>query len=116
MSMGFMGVGRRPPMVRSRSKSEAELSSALRFREHGSADGAPVPRRPPMSSGNTSAPTTPTKRKPRQGSNGEERERWVYKGKCDLVDLEVVVTPAHEDSEWRYELLSPEVSFAVYAC
>ncbi|KAF7974139.1 hypothetical protein HWV62_13369 [Athelia sp. TMB] len=115
MSMGFMGVGKRPPMARSRSKSEAELSSVLRFREHGSADGVPGPRRLPMSNGNTSAPTTPTKRKTRQGSNGEERERWVYKGKCDLVDLDVVVPPAHEDSEWRCELLSPEVSFAVYA-
>ncbi|KZP11136.1 hypothetical protein FIBSPDRAFT_837909 [Athelia psychrophila] len=110
MSMGFMGLGRRPPMIRTRSKSAAELSSALQFRAHGSESGSPSPSSP---SGNTSAPTSPMKRKARQSSNGGE-EKWAYKGKCDLVDLEVVVTPTR-DGEWRCELLSPEASFVVYA-
>ena len=39
-------------------------------------------------------------------------EKWSFKGKIDLVDLDVVST-GHE--EQRLEFLSPEISFAVYA-
>ena len=43
-------------------------------------------------------------------------EKWVYKGKVDLVDLEVVVSAitGMEGDDMRIELLSPEGSFAVY--
>ncbi|PFH53218.1 hypothetical protein AMATHDRAFT_137895, partial [Amanita thiersii Skay4041] len=49
------------------------------------------------------------------GSNSGD-ERWVYKGRLDIVDIEVVVPPA---SDWReqrrIEILSPDGSFALYA-
>ncbi|KAL0063486.1 hypothetical protein AAF712_009579 [Marasmius tenuissimus] len=70
--------------------------------------------------------------------SGSSRERWVFKAKADLVDLEVVVPvkvrrrpssvggevdlredPPEEgdedESERRWEVLSPEGSFVVYA-
>jgi hypothetical protein len=47
----------------------------------------------------------------RHGSNDD---RFLYKGRVDLVDLEVVVGSALED-ERRFEVLSPEGSFVVYA-
>ena len=92
----------RPPMVRTRSKSDADMAGAaealkrkesvLRFRLHGS----------------------PAKRKARHASSGTD-ERWVYKGFVDLVDVEVVVPPVREaGDERRLEILSPRQSFAVY--
>jgi len=47
----------------------------------------------------------------RHGSNDD---KFVYKGRIELVDLEVVVGSVLED-ERRFELLSPEGSFVVYA-
>ena len=92
----------RPPLLRTRSKSDADMAGAaeamkrresgLKFRLHGS----------------------PAKRKSRHASSGTD-ERWVYKGFVDLVDVEVVVPPAREaGDERRLEILSPQQSFAVY--
>ena len=42
----------------------------------------------------------------------------MFKGKIDIVDMEVVVNPAvcqGEGQERRFEVLSPEGSFVVYA-
>lgn len=107
-SMGFMGVGPRPQMVRVRSKSEAQISSAVKARDSDSS-------RSKSPTSDTSLPASPTKKKVRQGSSGAE-EKWVFKGRSELVDLDVVVTPPRGDGKWRFELLSPEASFAVYAC
>ena len=41
-------------------------------------------------------------------------DKFVYKGRVELVDLEVVVGSALED-ERRFEVSSPESSFVVYA-
>jgi hypothetical protein len=41
-------------------------------------------------------------------------DKWVFKGKAELVDLEVVIVGDVSD-ERRFEVLSPEGSFAVYA-
>ncbi|KAG6831783.1 hypothetical protein H0H87_003908 [Tephrocybe sp. NHM501043] len=50
----------------------------------------------------------------RSGSNGRD-ERWVYKGRAELVDLEVIVIPSREEGEERrFEVLSPEGSFVLY--
>jgi FYVE, RhoGEF and PH domain containing 5/6 len=105
-SLGAMGASGRPPLGRSRSRSEAEI---LSIPDKSRAKGSDADLR--------SAPTTPTKkRKVRQASNGTE-EKWVYKGKADLVDLEVVVSrPVEDGEERRLEVLSPEISFALYAC
>jgi len=54
--------------------------------------------------------------KKRQGSNASCDERWWFKGKAELVDLEIVVTPPTEvGEECRFEVWSPGGSFAVYA-
>lgn len=116
----------RPPMLRSRSKSEAELSM-LKDNYQG------VPSSDPdIDSPSPSTPTTPSKQVSRNAarksyhppsnivrrnaSNGGGEERWVYKGRSELVDLEVIVSPAREPGEERrFEVLSPEGSFALYA-
>lgn len=60
---------------------------------------------------------SPSKRKARHtASSGGTEEKWVYKGHVDLVDLEVIVSPARDvGDERRLEILSPFNSFAVYA-
>jgi FYVE/RhoGEF/PH domain-containing protein 5/6 len=40
-------------------------------------------------------------------------DKFVYKGRVELVDIEVVVGSALED-ERRFEVLSPEGSFVTY--
>ena len=46
---------------------------------------------------------------------GSTDERWVYKGRLDLVDVEVVVSSEWGGEQRRFEVLSPEGSFALYA-
>jgi hypothetical protein len=54
--------------------------------------------------------------KKRQASHASCDERWWFKGKAELVDIEIVVTPPTEvGEECRLEVWSPEGSFAVYA-
>ena len=117
------GPSPRITIVRSRCRSEAELS-ALRSRAQtgGSGDGF-VPTSQPTSPTclSPSAPpnrnvVSPTRMKKRQTSSASCDERWWFKGKADLVDLEIVVTPPTEvGEECRLEVWSPEGSFAVYA-
>lgn len=115
-SLGVMGVGARPPMLRTRSKSEAEISAALRARDDVDQSYSHRAASPSASSSRPNLLSSPSKRKVRHGSNGTE-EKWVYKGKAELVDIEVVVSPAREDGEeCRLEILSPETSFAIHAC
>ena len=94
--------GRPAPMIRTRSKSDADIyqaaeayrrrESILKFRIIG----------------------TP-KKKVRHASTGSD-DRWVYKGHIDLVDLDLVVSsPIEPGEERRLELLSPRGSFAIYA-
>lgn len=113
-SVGGAGEQCTPPIMQARSKSNAELSSTVyegveNVCTRGSGS-APLPACPPK----PNLPPSPTKTKVRHASNGVE-EKWVFKGKVALVDLEVVVTSPRENEERRFELLSPETSFAVYA-
>ncbi|KAG5642916.1 hypothetical protein DXG03_001887 [Asterophora parasitica] len=119
---GYLGNG--PPD----SKSEAELS-LLRTKTSGVAS---LDADDDIESSSPSSPTTPPKhtgrynamRKSyhpspnmmkRHSSSGID-ERWVYKGRVELVDLEVVVTqPREEGEERRFEVLSPEGSFVLYS-
>jgi len=101
------------PMARSRSKSDAEMTT------RSSNEGGEV--EPPFST-----PSSPTKvgRHYHMGSpppppsmakrNPSTDDKWVYKGHTDLVDIEVVVGSTLE-YERRFEVLSPGGSFAVYA-
>jgi len=112
-----MGVGDRP-LERRHSRSEAELLSILNKSKAKDSEvdlrSAPTPS---TSSSKPSLLATPTKKKKaRQASSGTD-EKWVYKGKAELVDLEVVVSrPMADGEERRLEVLSPVTSFAVYAC
>lgn len=93
----------RPGLVRSRSKSDADLptKAALGRRESGGMRFA----------GKLSA----AQKKKRMSSGGGE-ERFVYKGHIELVDLEVVLgAPTQPKDELCFEVLSPRKSFAVYA-
>jgi len=117
------GLSPRPVMVRSRSRSEAELS-ALRSRVQTGGSGNRLlpssqptsPIRPSPSTAISRSIVSPSRVKKRQGSNASCDERWWFKGKAELVDLEIVVTPPTEvGEECRLEVWSPEGSFAVYA-
>lgn len=93
----------RPGMIRSRSKSEAEL---------------PIMRPGPPSPAKTRSVIPPPKTGGihRHSSASGVDDRWVFKGKAELVDLEVVITPPREPGEERrFEVLSPEGSFVVFA-
>ncbi|KAJ7654577.1 hypothetical protein DFH06DRAFT_1416266 [Mycena polygramma] len=108
----------RPAMTRTRSKSEAELSP--RTSDELVPAGAPKTRSVlPLPTTRKSAyhhPMSRMKRSRHASSGTAEEGRWVYKGRADLVDLEVVVTPPREfGEERRFEVLSPEGSFVLYA-
>ena len=118
------GLSPRLMMMRSRSRSEAELS-ALRSPQAvqtggsgiGSSSQPASPTRPSPSAPSSRGIASPTRiTKKRQTSNASCDERWWFKGKAELVDLEVVVTPPTDvGEECRLEVWSPEGSFAVYA-
>jgi FYVE/RhoGEF/PH domain-containing protein 5/6 len=117
------GLSPRPAMMRLRCRSEAELS-ALRSRVQigGSGNGLlppsqpTSPTRPSPSTPPSRSIVSPSRMKKRQGSNASCDERWWFKGKAELVDLEIIVTPPTEvGEECRLEVWSPEGSFAVYA-
>ncbi|CUA67502.1 Lateral signaling target protein 2 [Caenorhabditis briggsae] [Rhizoctonia solani] len=118
-----VGLGRpvqplRPPIGRTRSKSEAELPTlksqnmglatmpeALRVPSGSSSafvsrEAAPKPRRPP-----------PKPLATMDGSISNE-ERWRFRGMANLMDVEVVVSPRNA---MQIDFLSPEGSFALYA-
>jgi FYVE, RhoGEF and PH domain containing 5/6 len=113
---GGMGKGRpagQLGMLRSRSRSEAELS-AVRERMRSSAFHASHIR--PSTSNRLNGSIAAQSKKKRQASGGTGEEKWWFKGRAELVDLEVVVSPPTEPGEdMRFEVLSPEMSFAVYA-
>ena len=85
---------RRPQYDRVRSKSENELPILDK------ATGSVSPRKPPAFANAT--------------LRGSE-EKWTFKGKVDLVDLEVVSAGSEVGNERRLEILSPEISFAAFA-
>jgi FYVE, RhoGEF and PH domain containing 5/6 len=115
----------RPMMARSRSRSEAELSAIRSHPKTG--NSGPVfpptgtsqpasPTQPSPSAPSSRSVVSPTKVKKRQASSGNCEDRWSFKGKAELVDLEIVVTaPTEVGEESRFEVWSPEGSFAVYA-
>lgn len=103
----------RPKLVRSRSKSEAELLKA-----QGDSQGVSAPPQrphstvipPPMKKPSNPPPPVPR----RLPSAGEEK--WIFKGQVSLVDVEVIVVPPREEGDERkLEVLSPAGSFVLYA-
>ncbi|KAJ3742049.1 hypothetical protein DFH05DRAFT_1402751, partial [Lentinula detonsa] len=63
------------------------------------------------------------------GYGGMDHEQWLYKGRIELVNLEIVVDTSFsvedeleessndgfDEFKWRWEVLSPEGSFVLYA-
>ncbi|KAJ7147665.1 hypothetical protein C8R43DRAFT_1129581 [Mycena crocata] len=116
----------RPAMMRTRSKSEAELPVRSEIDEvvggtRSALPPMPLPLPPmPMPMQRKSAyhhPVSRMKRRRHASSGTGDEGRWVYKGRVELVDLEVVViTPPREvGEERRFEVLSPGGSFVLYA-
>ncbi|KAF9553664.1 hypothetical protein CPC08DRAFT_744681 [Agrocybe pediades] len=132
----------RPRMTRTRSKSEAELPTLKSSSESGRPDSRTRVRARDSDDGGGSGSgsgsgvrTTPSSPvRPLMGMksksvmhstpappplgmlkrNTSSDDKWVYKGHVDLVDVEVVVGSALEE-ETRFEILSPEGSFALFA-
>lgn len=91
----------RPPMIRNRSKSDADLPKFTNNRP------SVLP---------SSKSQLPSRGKGRYPSSGTE-ERWIYRGHIELVDIDVVVPSALEtNQDHRLEILSPHSSFALHAC
>ncbi|KAF8159873.1 hypothetical protein B0H34DRAFT_705183 [Crassisporium funariophilum] len=100
----------RPPMLRSRSKSEAELS--MLTSETGPESPPVTPQRPERRKSQYHIPPPPPPNMVKR--HGSADDKWVFKGRVELVDLDVVVGTALED-ERMFEVLSPEGSFVLYA-
>ncbi|KAL1748192.1 hypothetical protein HDZ31DRAFT_79887 [Schizophyllum fasciatum] len=107
----------RPPMVRTRSKSDAELSQLKARAATEATEGSARPSGPPTPKPARSHIPPPPSRIKRRGSQAAAgEERWTYKGRASLVDLEVIVSAAREPGEERrLEVLSPEGSFVLFA-
>jgi len=105
----------RPTMARSRSKSEAELPT-LRTVGNEPKVSPSTPASPikmiHRRSHYHAAPAPPPPNMGKRTSSTDDK--WLYKGRIELVDMDVVVGSALED-ERRLEVLSPEGSFALYA-
>lgn len=72
-------------------------------------------RRPRLHRGRSRSETElPTVAKFKRSISADER--WSFKGKIELVDVEAVISPAGKDESegTRFDILSPEISFAVY--
>ncbi|KAI0094987.1 hypothetical protein BDY19DRAFT_915766 [Irpex rosettiformis] len=92
-----------PPhtLMRTRSKSDPELPRLIDLKKRESG---------------LKLKLTHQRKNIKRMSSGGGDERWTYKGHIDLVDLEVVVGSSGDVSEERrLELLSPQLSFALYA-
>lgn len=105
----------RPPMIRQRSKSDAALPTMRNTREIAQANRVSEGGNATASSSSKKSPLPKAKKKKRSATSGVE-DKWVFKGRAELVDVEVVPSSHREDGDdRRLEILSPEVSFAVYA-
>ncbi|KAJ3770948.1 hypothetical protein FB446DRAFT_742259 [Lentinula raphanica] len=144
----------RPSMVRTRSKSEAEVTVLHAKAAVASTSQASLPpsdsqsptvhkngRRPTHKSNfsrinkNSALHLHLRGRKdstssPRSAGHGEAAHgQWVYKGRIELVNMEIVVDTSFgvdddldessndpfDEIKWRWEVLSPEGSFVLYA-
>lgn len=121
--LGSKIAGERPAMIRSRSKSEAELpilkagtpdEDAQHSVHNGGSGAESVPTTPVRASKvkylpHGSPPPPPNMAKRRYSLD----DKWVYKGRIALVDVQVIVGSTLEDDR-KFEILSPEGSFILY--
>ena len=119
--LGSKITGERPSMTRSRSKSEGELPTL----KVGTPDEDAEHNVLNSGSGEDSVPITPVRaskvkyhNSPPPPPNMAKRrysldDKWVYKGRIALVDVEVIVGSTLEGDR-KFEILSPEGSFVLY--
>ncbi|KAF5332282.1 hypothetical protein D9611_008166 [Ephemerocybe angulata] len=104
---------RPPPLLRNRSRSEAELPRVSNVeRNHPPSVPSTPTKYDRRQSYHTPSPVPPPMAK-RRGASASD-ERWVYRGKVDLIDIDVTVGSVLTE-EYRFEILNPEESFVVYA-
>ncbi|KAF5316300.1 hypothetical protein D9619_006559 [Psilocybe cf. subviscida] len=121
--------GERPPMSRSRSKSEAELPTLMKTATPptNNSDGRPLsslvsgrgneaalPRTPPRRPSIAPLKATPLPPPIMPKRTPSQDDKWIYKGRVQLVDVQVIIGSALEDVR-KFEILSPEGSFVLYA-
>lgn len=85
-----------------------------RLRSRSDADIMPTSLRPSVSAHTLSTPTSISAiRSPKDDGD----ERWWYRGRAELMDIEVVMAPLSSSPgvERMFEVLSPEGSFELYA-
>lgn len=101
---------RPPPLLRNRSRSEAELP-----RLGDGAGGRVTPSAPatPIKQAHRRSYQSPPPMVQRRGASSTE-EKWVYKGKVEVIDIDVTVGSVLGEEYW-FEILNPEESFVVYA-
>lgn len=76
--------------------------------------GRPSSARAPVARHRSRSETELPSMKSMFGLNSEEKEeKWWFRGKTDLMDLEVVSSPGDVH---MFEVLSPDGSFFAYAC
>lgn len=106
----------RPMMIRTRSKSEAELPTLRAFLTPPSGETLATRSALAQPTRVRHHPVFSPPKPKRHASTGNGEERWMYKGSIGVIDLDVVVTPTLENGEERrVEVLSPQGSFALYA-
>ncbi|KAJ3806177.1 hypothetical protein F5876DRAFT_50523, partial [Lentinula aff. lateritia] len=133
---------RRPPMVRTRSKSEAELpvlqgKAAVPSTSHDSSPSS-AQSQPALAVDKNARRITHQSNFARTNKNpvlhihgrgrkdsstspgygGMDQDQWLFKGRIELVNLEIVVDTSSDplnEIKWRWEVLSPEGSFVLYA-
>ncbi|KAJ3801421.1 hypothetical protein GGU11DRAFT_717892 [Lentinula aff. detonsa] len=112
-----------------RSKSEAEITTLQAKAAIASTSQANLPSSNLPAQSQTAFPNVhrPTHKSnfardstssPRSaGSGGMDHEQWLYKGRIELINLEIVVDTSFsvEDELEEWEVLSPEGSFVLYA-
>ncbi|KAE9389732.1 FYVE-domain-containing protein [Gymnopus androsaceus JB14] len=145
---------KRPPMARTRSKSEAEVTLMQAKAAVASTSNDVLDSPNILAKSKSALPTDKNARRPVHKSNfsrinkssalhlhfrdrrgrkdsssrpygGWEKEQWLFKGKIDLVNLEIVIDTSvgieeegeegDGELEWRWEVLSPQGSFVLYA-
>ncbi|KAJ6631980.1 hypothetical protein B0H10DRAFT_2206385 [Mycena sp. CBHHK59/15] len=104
-----------PSMVCTLSKSETELRTVRSGSGGGGSGGSGESVLPPMCKSAYHHPVSRMKWQQHSSSGTMEEGRWVYTGRMELVDLEVVVTSREVREERRFEVLSPQGSFVLYA-
>lgn len=106
-----LGIGHGVPTSQSQG-----IRQAGRIRSRSDAHAFPVSLRPSSSANVFLHPDPSLLRPPPAPREENGEERWWYRGRAELLDIEVVVSPiiSSPGEERMLEVLSPEGSFTLY--